>query len=57
MQGSPYWNKMKQLSRLYFKCEGITEISIPAFSELTGLKIELSKSILIEMNEELFANK
>ena len=52
----PYNNKFKQIVKIYFKNNQVKEISFKDFCTLTGLNLENSKRILIEMNKDLFIN-
>lgn len=51
---TPYYNKFKQIVQMYFKENDIKEISTRNFSTLSGLKIELSHKMLIELNSKIF---
>ena len=54
MQGTPYWNSCKRYIKIYFKQNGITEISIRDFEFLSGFKRQIAEKMLIEINRELF---
>ena len=54
MQGSPIWNKTKQLIKLYYKENHISEISFSAASMLFQLDQENNRKMLIEINKDIF---
>jgi len=49
----PFYNKLKKVAKRYFKQNNIVAISPCKFNELTGLDVELSKDLLINLNIEL----
>ena len=53
----PYFKKFIQITKLYFKQSEISEISANLFSEITGLKKDISLKVLIEINKEIFPTK
>ena len=54
MHGSAAWMKMKQLIRLYYKQNDITEISFNEAQKLFQLRSDLNKDMLIEINANVF---
>lgn len=57
MQGSPYWKTCKRVVKVYFKENGITEISFKEFADVSAFSLENAEKMLIEMNADLFAKK
>ena len=54
MIGSPTWNKLKSLIRLYYKKTGIIELTFAEAQEISLLNREYSKAMTLEINKELF---
>jgi hypothetical protein len=54
--GTPYWNTYKRYVKTYFQERKIGEISVNAFSDMSGLSKEYAKTLLLELNAEHFKN-
>jgi len=55
--GSTEWIKFKEGLKGYFQDRKVSEISVNALFDLTGLEKHIGKKLLIEMNSEYFINK
>lgn len=54
MIGSPSWNKLKSLIRLYYKKAGITELTLAESQEISQLNRDYSRAMTLEINKEIF---
>ncbi len=50
-----YWRIYKRIVKSYLRQEKINEISVPTYSELSGLNKEYSLTLLVQLNKEFFA--